>query len=305
VAAAAAATPPSARRNLILESGAVSQAFRDLRNEFGADVGLLDVLPFSRCSIRKHNDQIASKRRALDEKIRVGTIEDESGTASPLWAYLLDNIATNGATEIAYYSFGRRGKAMRHKPEDAHEATLRPEFQHCGTPSVLTATAKYYLYKKGVTASYPIHVSKHLAKEIVRSCKDYREANHIELEVKGGDAMDFNSVSAEDQGESRFKREPWYNSGHATPTPTPAPTPTSSLPQYFDTPMAPMTTSDEDSARRGFRSNVYELYNQASLSDGPHGFTPYTPLMTPLHAANQSHEPISPSPRPSLGVSLN
>jgi hypothetical protein len=59
---------------------------------------------------------------------------------------------------IAYCSFGRRGKAMRHKPEDADEAKLRQEFQHCGTPSVLTAKAKFYLYKIPGTTRGILHL---------------------------------------------------------------------------------------------------------------------------------------------------
>ena len=95
-----------------------------------ADAVLLDHLPFSMASIHRHNDRdmLTGKKPVLSEKIRIGTIEDESGLESPLWAYLLDNNIINGTTDIAYYSLGRRGKkGMRHSPQDAHEAALRGE----------------------------------------------------------------------------------------------------------------------------------------------------------------------------------
>ncbi|KAJ4354012.1 uncharacterized protein N0V89_005744 [Didymosphaeria variabile] len=167
-----AATPPSA---------AQFNALRQLKTEMGADGDLLDVLPFSQVVICKHQDQklLTGKKTALAGKIRMGNIEDESGPVSPLWAYLLDNSMTNGTTDLTYYSFGKRCRqGTRHNATDVHSARLREEFRHCETPSVLTATAKYYLYKKGVTASFPIQVSKTLANLVIRSCKDYRDADH-------------------------------------------------------------------------------------------------------------------------------
>ena len=146
---------------------------------FGEDAELLTCPPFFKASIRKHSDQEKLMvKKLLADKIRIGDIEDEAGMKSPLWAYLADNTFTNRLTELVYFSTGRSNKrATRHTADDAHGGLLREEFMHCETPSALTATAKLYLYRKGISTAFPVEISKYLAREMTRACKAYTDKN--------------------------------------------------------------------------------------------------------------------------------
>ncbi|KAL1608391.1 hypothetical protein SLS60_003332 [Paraconiothyrium brasiliense] len=215
-------SPPVQRNRTLDKSAAQFHALRQLAAGMGAEGDLLDVLPFSQAVICLHEDQkfFTGKKMALAKKIRIGDIEDESGPASPLWAYLLDNNISTGIPDLTYYSLGkRRGKGTRHNATDVHAAILRDEYKHCETPSVLTATVKFYLYKKGVTASFPIEVSKTLVNLVTRSCKDYRDA----IQEKGlGEAMEIIDT-VEDDYPIKMEMDP----GQVMPTPSQHPVPNS------------------------------------------------------------------------------
>lgn len=138
----------------------------------GEDAALLDELPYGKSFIQKAarphvSLQHAVQKKLLSDRILVGTIEDEDDTMSPLWAHLLDNNVGNGSPELIYYSQRHSvKKGTRHAAREAHiSGSLRPEFSHCDSPSMLTATARYYLYKHGVKASCPITVRNNLARD--------------------------------------------------------------------------------------------------------------------------------------------
>ena len=154
---------------------------------------LLERLPYEDTLIERFDLSSAKfsptiQKKVLPDRIRIGEHNGKHPTKSAVWGYLMDNDETNGTPGVMFCSHDRLGgKAMRWQASDIIMGTLRKEFSHCDMVWKLTATTKYYLYKRGVKTSYPVKVSNHLARELTITCSSVKTADFAE---KARDATD-------------------------------------------------------------------------------------------------------------------